>query len=148
MSRALLVIDVQVGIVEGPPAVYEPERLIEKIGALLERARAAGVPVVFVQHEGSPGHRVAVGSRGFPIHPRVAPREGEPVVRKRECDAFYETDLDDVLRARGVKELVIAGLMTQYCVDTTCRRAFSMGYDVTLASDAHSTGDTEALAAP
>jgi nicotinamidase-related amidase len=114
---------------------------------LLAACREANAPVVFVQHDGPPGHRVAVGGPGWAIHPDIAPRQDELVVHKRECDAFYDTQLDRELRARGVHRLVVCGAMTQYCIDTTCRRAFSLGYDVTLVADAHSTADTAHLGA-
>lgn len=60
-------------------------------------------------------------------------------VRKAECDAFYETGLDELLRDHGFQHLVIAGLVTELCVDSTCRRAVTLGYDLTLVSDGHST---------
>src|SRR3954466_6362559 len=111
MPRALVVIDVQVGIIEGPPAVSDADRVVAHIGKLLAGARAAGAPVVFVQHQGAPGHRVAAGSRGWAIDPRITPLPAEPVVAKRECDSFYGTELDALLRGRGVKGLVVAGFM-------------------------------------
>ena len=147
MRSALVVIDVQIGILEGPPAAFEPSTLLANIGLLLSRARDSAALVVFVKHDGPPEHRVAKGSRGWAIAPQIAPLVGETVVHKRECDAFYETELNAVLRGHDVKRLVVAGLMTQYCIDTTCRRAFSLGYDVVLAGDAHSTGDTAGLTA-
>ena len=91
--------------------------------------------------------RLAVGTHGWEIHPAVAPAEGEPVVRKRAADSFHETTLGEELSARGVRHLVVAGCRTQYCVDTTCRRATTLGYDVTLASDAHTTTDDKLSAA-
>jgi nicotinamidase-related amidase len=147
MPSALLVIDVQVGIVEGPPAIPNPAPLLRNVAKLIADARAHGVLVVFVQNDGPEGHRVAIGSRGWAIHPDVAPQPGDPVVRKRECDAFYQTELDALLRKKSIDSLVVAGLMTQYCVDTTCRRASSLGYQVTLVADAHGTADTEVLPA-
>src|SRR4051812_35369207 len=126
MRSALVVIDVQIGILEGPPAAFEPERLLANIGLLISRARAARAPVVFVKHDGAPSHRVAKGSPGWAIAPQIAPIAGDSVVHKRECDAFYETELNAVLRSHDVKCLVVAGLMTQFCIDTTCRRAFSL----------------------
>ena len=81
----------------------------------------------------SPSHE------GWEIHPAIAPAEGEPVVRKRASDSFYETTLRADLEARGVRHLVVVGCRTQYCVDTTCRSATAHGFDVTLAADAHTT---------
>ena len=138
---ALLVIDVQNGVVDWSAPSTGGEAVLERIGELLSKARESGTPVIFVQHDGDEGGRLAVGSEGWRIHPRVAPAEGETVVRKRAADSFYETTLRDELERRGVRGLVVAGCRTQYCVDTTCRAAVSLGYDVTLAADAHTTAD-------
>jgi nicotinamidase-related amidase len=67
---------------------------------------------------------------------------GDVVVQKQTPDAFHETNLHRELESKGIKKLVIAGLQTEYCIDTTCRRAFSLGYDVILVKDAHSTWDS------
>ena len=103
------------------------------------------VPVLYVQHEGPPGHRLEPGSAGFPIREEIAPVRGETVVPKRFCDAFFETSLSAELAKLGVKHLVIAGCMTQYCIDTSGRRAVSVGFDVTLVADGHMTGDSGGL---
>lgn len=145
---ALLVIDVQMfGFGEDSP-VYAGESLIARIDDLIARAREAGVPVIYVQHCGAEGEIDEPGAPAWDIHPAIAPTEGEPVVQKRHPDAFQETTLREALESRGIKRLVVAGMQTEYCVDTTCRRAYSLGYDVTLVSDAHSTWDTEHLTAP
>ncbi len=69
------------------------------------------------------------------------------IIRKQASDAFYETPLDDVLHSLGVSHLVVTGMQTEYCVDATSRRATSLGYDVTLVADGHTTGDYELLRA-
>ena len=146
MATALLLIDVQQAMFGPDEVCHAPDRLLEHAGNLLARARGAGVPVLHVQHceaEGGFAH----GSTGWQIHPAVAPRAGEPVVEKWACSAFYKTDLDAQLRAAGLRRLVIAGLQTEFCVDTACRVAQSLGYAVTLARDAHSTFDGPGLAA-
>lgn len=143
---ALLLIDIQQGMFGPEEVCREPERLLANAADLLARARAAGVPVVYVQHcenEGSLAHK----SAGWQIRPEVAPRAGEPVTEKWACSSFYKTDLDERLRAAGVRHLVIAGLQTEFCIDTACRVAQSLGYAVTLASDAHSTFDNSVLGA-
>lgn len=142
-GTALLVVDVQVGQIERP--VFRGGEVLARVGGLLERARAAGVPVVYVRHE--EGELFAPGSRGWEIHPSVAPAGGEPVVGKRSADAFHGTELQAVLSSLGVRQLVVAGCRTEYCIDSTCRRATALGFDVTLASDAHTTTDNGVLAA-
>lgn len=148
---ALVIIDVQNGILrpaknERAAAVRQAlDATVARIAALLARARAAGVPVVHVQHDGSPAHRLAVGTDGWQIRPEVAPAPGEPLINKTACDAFFDTALEPTLRARHVDHLIVAGCMTQYCIDTTVRRAVSLGFDVTLAGDGHATDDSRAL---
>ena len=148
-ETALVVIDTQLGMFETPgiPPVPGGERLLKNIEALLREARGAGAGVVHVRHTGGPRHPLEKGTEGWKIHPRVAPLDGEPVVEKRTPDSFLDTALRDELESRGIGRLVVAGMQTEYCVDTTCRRAFGLGYDVTLAADAHGTWDNDGLSA-
>jgi len=144
---ALMVIDVQQGMF-GATAPYRGEAVVAAIADLIARARAAGVPVFYVQHDGGPGDEVDKDGPGFAFHPAVAPQAGEPVTVKRRSSAFYQTDLDDKLKAAGIDDLVLCGLQTEYCVDATVRSAFERGYRVTIAADAHTTFDSELLPAP
>ena len=139
-ERALLIIDCQVGLIDGLPA-YEGPKVLGRIGQLLRSARASGTAVIYIQHDGPNGHPVEAGTPAWEIHPAVKPQVGETVIHKRDCDAFFQTDLQKELAARGIMELVVTGAMTEYCVDTACRRATSLGYNVTLVSDAHTTAD-------
>jgi nicotinamidase-related amidase len=147
-NTALLVIDVQVCNFEGSAPVYGGSDLLSRIGRLIARARAAGVPIVYIQHCGPEGAIDQPGTPGWEIHPAIAPVEGDVVIPKRHPDAFQDTNLQRELESRGIKRLIITGIQTEYCVDTTCRRAYSLGYDVTLVKDAHSTWDTDHLTAP
>lgn len=145
-NTALLVIDCQVGLIDGLPA-YRGREVLGRIGALLSAARASGTPVIYVQHDGPKGHPVEAGTPGWQIHPAVKPGPGDLIIHKRDCDSFFGTPLQSELEAREITGLVVAGAMTEYCVDTACRRATSLGYDVTLVSDAHTTADTPNLKA-
>lgn len=142
-EAALVIIDVQVAIMDGPdpasPPIHGRDDVLAKIDQLLEKARAAGAPVIFVQHEHPTFTPLTAGAPGWQIHPAVAPNEGEVTVRKRAADAFYGTGLRHELNTRGVTRLVVAGCETDYCVDTTVRRALSLDFDVILAADAHTT---------
>lgn len=144
-ETALLLIDVQAGLLAGENSVYAAESLLARIAALAARARAAGTPVVYVQDKDV---GTGVGSPGWQIHPAVAPEPGDLVLRKAWSDSFHETALQQELAARGVGRLVIAGLKTDACVFMTSTRAVALGYDVTLASDAHSTTDDRTITAP
>lgn len=146
---ALLVVDVQRAFYEADPPVFDAERVIATIADVARRARAAGVPVVHVQHgEGAgSGDPLERGSRGWEIHPAVAPAPGEPVIAKSTPDSFRDTGLQAALDAIGADALVVVGHQTEFCIDTTCRRAGSLGYKVTLVEDAHSTWDSKHLRA-
>ena len=145
-KTALLMIDIQQAMFGPDEICHEPERMLAKAGDLLGRARTAGTPIYFVQHCEAEGG-FAPKSAGWQIHPKVAPRAGEPVTEKWASSSFYKTDLDQKLRATGIDTLVIAGLQSEFCIDTACRVAQTLGYKVTLAADAHSTFDTPVLPA-
>ena len=144
-DTALVIVDVQVGHVDDADA--RDRAVLERIATLLERARATRTPVIFVQHDGGPGHPLEADTTGWRIHPAVTPLDEEPIVRKRASDSFYKTRLQHALDARGIMRLVVVGAMTEYSVDTTCRRALSQGYDVTLVADGHATGDRAGMTA-
>jgi nicotinamidase-related amidase len=146
-DTALLIIDMQVGNFSESDPIYEGNELLAKVKNLITRARSARIPIVYVQNNGSSGDPDAYGTPGWKIHPSVAPVEGDMVVQKQSPDAFHKTNLHRELEARGIKRLVIAGLQTEYCIDTTCRRAFSLGYKVILVEDAHSTWDSQRFTA-
>jgi nicotinamidase-related amidase len=154
MTVALIVIDVQNGILDGKGTPDRQlvmnaalDQVAHRLQALQNQARAAGVPVIVVQHDDPPGcgSRLEVGTDGWALRPEIAPQDGDVHVNKRACDSFFETELEDRLRERSVDRLVIGGCMTQFCVDTTVRRAVSLGYDVTLVGDGHMTGDMGGL---
>jgi len=147
-NTALLVIDVQAGNFEESAPVHGGSGLLAKISRLIARSRAAGGSVVYVQHCGPEGAIDQPGTPGWEIHPAIAPVESDAVVQKSHPDVFQDTNLQRELKSRGIKRLIITGMQTEYCVDTTCRRAYSLGYDVTLVEDAHSTWDTDFLTAP
>ncbi len=141
---ALLIIDVQMFGFDDSNPVYESDQLISKIGNLITQAREAGVPVVYIQHSEP---EEMVGTPAWEIHPAIAPGKDEIVIQKQHPDSFQNTNLQRELESMGVKKLVIAGLQTEYCIDTTCRRAYSLGYNVTLVNNAHSTWNTDSLTA-
>jgi len=147
MTTALVVIDVQNGMFDSDPPPYRGGEILQRIAGLLERARASGIPIFHVQHDGGPGDVLGKGSPGFAHHPAVTPQAGEPVIEKRRVSAFHDTDFDARLKRAGVDRLIIAGLQTEYCIDTACRAAVALGYKVALVSDAHSTFDSTELPA-
>lgn len=139
---ALLVVDVQTGVVHG---AHDRDGVVGRIAGLVDRARASGTDVVWVQHS---SEELPRSSEPWQIAPELAVRGEEPVVYKRYGDAFEATDLEEVLAARDVGRLVVAGAQTDACVRSTVHGAFTRGYDVTLVSDAHTTEDLTAWGAP
>lgn len=139
---ALLVVDVQVGVVRG---AHERDAVVANIAELVGRARSQGVPVVWVQHA-DPG--LEHGSDDWQIVPELSPGAGEPVVHKEYGDSFEATDLEAVLSERGVGRLVVAGAQTDACIRSTLHGALVRGYDATLVGDAHTTEDLSEYGAP
>ncbi len=146
---ALLVIDVQIGMFDGVhmPPVYNGTTLLDNIRRLLTRARETATPIVFVQHMGHTGHPLEVGTPSGYLHPSLQPQADDVIIEKTMPDAFYKTTLHDHLVERGIQQLVVTGIQTDLCIDTTCRRAVSFDYDVHLVRDGHSTWDNAVLSA-
>jgi nicotinamidase-related amidase len=146
-DTAILIIDVQMGMFSETDPVYKGNALLEKIRLLIAKARPYKIPVFYVQHHAGPGAPLEHGTPGWEIHPSIVPMEEDIIIQKRTPDSFYKTNLQQELESKGIKHLIITGIQSEVCVDTTCRRAFSLGYKVTLAQDAHSTWHTDHLTA-
>ena len=149
MSKGVLIIDLQNAVFDGrqiPPA-HDAQRLLENASALLHAARQAGVPVIHIQHCAPAGEALEEGGPGWPIYAPLAPRDGEPVVRKRFVSAFEETDLEATLQGLDVRTLIVTGIQSEQCVAATCRAALTLGYGVYLAQDGHSTWPDNDLSA-
>lgn len=143
-KTALLVIDAQNEMFADAYPVYKSGELLGNIRSLIEKARAADTPVVFVQHN---DQALVAGTHDWQIHPSIQPEEGDAVVQKKKPDAFWETELQDVLQEKGVEHLVITGNQTEYCINATTRQADALGYQVTLVEDGHGTWDSDTLSA-
>ena len=141
-NTALLVVDVQKGVVEGAPA---RDAVVANIGSLVEKARQEQIPVVWVQHSDD---QLARGSDEWRIVPELSPDDAEALVEKNYGDSFENTTLEDVLSGLGVGRLVVVGAQTDACIRSTLHGAFVRGYDATLVSDAHMTEDQTSWGAP
>jgi len=146
MTPAVLVIDVQRALCEGQFAAFEADRVIARINEVLAKARAASVPIVVIQHE-SQDNLFKYGTDGWMLAEGLQVLPSDIYIRKTATDSFHKTDLQAVLQASRIEELIICGLQSDFCVDTTTRRALGLGYPVILVSDAHSTTDNEVLTA-
>ena len=147
MTMALVIIDMQQGMFTDAIPPHQGEAVLQRCADLLGRAREAGVPIFHVQHDGPEGDPLHKGTPGFPHHPAVAPKAGEPVIVKQNISAFHGTDFDRQLKSKGIDRLVVAGMQTEMCIDSACRAAKALGYRVVLADDAHTTFDTQVLPA-
>ncbi|MBZ5741340.1 isochorismatase family protein [Nocardioides mangrovi] len=139
-STAFVVVDLQKGVL-ADDGTWDPAGVVSRVAGLVDKARAAQVPVVWVQHNS--GELVA-GEEPWQLADGLAPADGEPVVQKRYGDSFEETELGDLLDALGADHLVIAGAQTDACIRSTLHGAVHRGYDVTLVSDCHTTGEIPA----
>ena len=142
-NTALLVVDVQNGVVEG---TYERDTIVANIASLVDRARREGVPVVWVQNYDEGG--LARGSDPWRIVPELTPGDAEPLVEKTYADSFENTTLETVLSGLGVGRLIVSGAQTDECIRSTLHGALVRGYDAVLVSDAHTTEDQSEWGAP
>ena len=141
-NTALLVVDVQNGVVAGTPG---RDSVVANVGSLVEKAREQDVPVVWVQHNDD---NLSHGSDDWHIVPELSPDEAEPLVEKNYGDSFENTTLESVLSGLGVGRLVVVGAQTDACIRSTLHGALVRGYDATLVSDAHTTEDQSEWGAP
>ncbi len=134
-TSALLVIDVQNGNTNDG---WQRDQVIDRIRTLIDRAKTAGAPVVWVQHEAGP---FTPGSEAWQIVEEVRPTDGETVIAKNYLDSFADTTLRKELDELGVGHLVVCGAATDACIRATSARALIEGYDTTLVADAHTTDE-------
>jgi nicotinamidase-related amidase len=140
IASAVLVIDVQHGLFQTTPAPAQADDTIELINALTTRARQAAVPVIFILHEQAADGLIPE-TPAWQLDARLQVQANDHKVRKTTCDSFLRTNLEPLLQSMQIKRLVICGYATEFCVDSTIRRAAGLGYDVTIAADAHTTHD-------
>ncbi len=146
MPTALLIIDVQHALCHGAYAGFEADRVISRINLVSQRVREADGLVVVIQHE-SPSGALVYGSDGWRLARGLVTQPTDVFVRKQATDSFHQTALHALLQERGVNHLIICGLQSEFCVDTTTRRALALGYPVTLVADGHTTLDNDTLKA-
>ena len=146
MTTALLVIDVQNSLCQGEWAAFDVEATVVNINAVAKRTRSAGGTVVFIQHE-EEHDAMRFGSDGWSLYQGLDVSPLDLRVRKTACDSFFKTDLKAVLEEKRVDRVVICGMQTEYCVDSTARGALAHGLSVTVVADGHTTLDNGVLTA-
>jgi nicotinamidase-related amidase len=147
MTTALLIIDVQQGLCEGEHCAYESLQVIARINKVSEKARAAGAVVIFIQHESKSGY-LEFGTPAWQLADGLVVAPTDLRIRKATPDSFHRTELADVLKQHTIANLIICGMHTEFCVDTTARRALALGYPVVLVEDGHTTEGNAHLSAP
>jgi nicotinamidase-related amidase len=141
-NSALLVIDVQTGVVAG---AHARDDIVANIARVVEKARAAKVPVIWVRHSAA---HLAPDSAPWRIVPELVPADSEPVVDKLFPDAFEETSLGKLLAHLEAGRLIVTGAQTDECIRATLHGGIARGYDMILVSDAHTTEDQTQWGAP
>lgn len=137
----------QVGAAEmTEPKFYAMDTVINKLEKLIGKARFNGIHIFYAQHH-NPNGFPEYGSAEWELIPQIAPKNEDSIIHKTTPDIFLDTNLDQQLKEKEVKRVVIGGIQTADCVDTSCRRAFSLGYEVVLIKDGHTTFDTQILKA-
>jgi nicotinamidase-related amidase len=139
---ALLVVDMQNGVIV---TAHARAAVVANVGILVDKARRARIPVIWVQHFDK---ELARGSDGWRIVPELAPHDAEPLVEKSYRDSFESTNLEKVLSGHRIGRLFLVGAQTDFCIRSTLHGALVRGYDVTLVSDAHTTEDLTTWGAP
>ncbi len=137
-KSALLVIDAQEALLRGS---YLEEEVLKAIETTALKVRREGGLVIYIQHCHSRWDPMKKGNPGWELHQSLNVRGEDIRVEKEASDSFYESELEQVLQKAGIGHVYITGLQTEFCVDATCRSALSKGYEVTLISDGHTTGD-------
>ena len=133
----LMVVDVQVGVMN---EAWDSERIVKNVAHVVERARAEGLPIVWVQHA---DEEMPYGSPQWQWVPELVPGEGETLVHKKFNSSFEETELENELAKLGATHIALAGASTNWCIRATAYGALDRGYDLTLIEDAHTTDTME-----
>jgi nicotinamidase-related amidase len=147
MPTALLVVDVQNTLCQGKWAAYGVDLVVPRIVSLARRVKQIGGYVVYIQHE-EEHDAMRRGSIGWKLCAMLEPSPDDIFIRKTTCDSFFKTDLKQNLERIGVDHVLVCGMQTEFCVDSTVRGALENGFAVTVVSDAHTTLETAVLTAP
>jgi nicotinamidase-related amidase len=144
MKKAVLVIDVQQGLCEGDGSAFDCIGTISRINTVTAKARQAGTPVIFIQHESKAGY-LERDSNAWQLADGLEAQALDIRIYKTTPDSFLNTDLEAVLKSREVEVVVVCGMHSEFCVDTTTRRALALGFAVELISDGHTSAGNAAI---
>lgn len=142
-NTVLLVVDVQTALVEADP--YNKEKVIGNIDHLLGLCRSNGVEVIYVRHDDGEGSELEQGTPGWQIYSDIKPMKEERIFEKQYNSVFLHTGLREYLDSKQVKNIILVGMQTEYCMDTTCKVAFEYGYKLIIPEETNMTFDNEYL---
>lgn len=145
-KTAVIIVDVQNALCVGDGATFNAQEVISKVNEVILKARAAEAPIIFVQHETKSGPFV-YKSFGWFLPEELNNSDSDIYIRKTASDSFHGTDLQAKLDVLGVNHLIVCGMQSEFCVDSTVRRALALGYEITIVADGHTTVDNEVLTA-
>lgn len=151
MKNALVIIDMQIMPFiwknYGGKTLYNEEQLLINVQKLIQQARQTNTPIYYIMYTEAEGSPRAEGEPLWQVCPDIAPQEDDTIIVKYHADSFLNTSLAETLKANDIQNLILCGVQTEFCIDTTVKSAYSHGYKVTLAKDGHSTYDSDLLTA-
>jgi nicotinamidase-related amidase len=147
VKHALIVIDMQQGAFADSAPKHDANGLVDRLNRLADAVRAHNGAVIWVQHDGPPGDPFHPDAPGWKLLAALNVRDDDTIVRKKACDAFLDTGLEDLLRSHAIQRVIITGWATDYCVDTTIRSALARRFSTVVPSDGHTTSDRAHLPA-
>lgn len=146
-KKAIIVVDVQKALCVGGGATYRSMDIISNINMVIAKAREVEVPIIFIQHETKDGAFIR-DAEGWKLADELDVESSDTIVAKSSSDAFKDTDLKRHLDTLKVNHLVVCGMQSEFCVDSTIRRALALNYAITVVADGHTTVDNEVIPAP
>ncbi len=151
MSKALLVVDMQnmpfIWKEYGGKTLFNEDIVLKNTKELIESARINDVKIFYIMFTENENSMRKEGSDLWLVHKELSPKESDEIIVKYYADSFYRTDLEEKLKNDRIKDIVICGLQTEFCIDTSVKSAFSKGFNIELAKDCHTTFDSDVLKA-
>lgn len=142
-NSVLLVVDVQTALIEDHP--YNETKVIDNIKSMVTAARQNGKEVIYVRHDDGKGGDLEYGTDGWQIFHEIEPNDNEKIFEKQYNSAFLKTGLAKYLESKSINTIILVGLQTEYCIDTTCKSAFEHGYKIIIPEATNTTFDNEFL---
>lgn len=144
MAQALIVIDIQEGLVKENP--FDTKNFIINTKAIIQHFRDQNIEVIFIRHAEDEG-LLAMGSDNWQVYHELKPQENEKIFNKYYNSIFKDTKLKEYLNRKNITDLTFVGMQVEFCIDTSVKVGFEYGYKITIVEDAISTFDNEHLPA-